>query len=131
MADLTAGIQDPTAGNIVTPNYQAVSAADKFLASANQRYMLHWKNGATATTGAVYVAEKLAQAPAGAIPVNPPAPAIKWSDLLVIASTFPASTEKILVIDNITPYIDSLGFVNLLHGGTLTTLTVCILGPLS
>jgi len=132
MTDMTAFIQDPTASNVVTPTYTACTATDKFLAGQGSRYMLHYKNGATPTAGAIYVSEKQAQAPAGALPLVNGVPSTKWSDLQVIPiGGIAATTEKVVVIDNITPYIDSLGFVNLLHGGTLTTLTVAILGPLS
>ncbi len=131
MADLSAAVQDPTAGNIVTPTYSAVSAADKFIAVAHGRYMLHYKNGAAAGTAASYVAEKVALAPAGSVPTGP-AGSTKWSDLQVIGlAGLGTSAERVVVIDDITPYIDNLGFVNLIHNGTITNLTVFIAGPLS
>lgn len=133
MTDMTSAIQRPTAGAPVTPVYTQCTAADKFKATAGTRYMLHYKNGATPTGAtASYVSEKAASAPPGAVPPAPAAPATKWSDLQVILPAgLTASTERVIVIDNISRYIDSLGFVNLLHGGTLTTLSVCIIGPLN
>lgn len=132
MTDFSAAVQDPSAGAPVVPTYSACTATDKFSASQNSRYMLHYKNGATPTAGAIYISEKLAALPAGAVPLVAGAPSTKWSDLQVIgAGGIGASTERVIVIDNISPYIDSTGFVNLLHGGTLTTLTVAIFGPLN
>ena len=127
MTDMSAFVQDPTAGNPVTPIYTQCTAADKFTASRDQRYMLHFKNGAT-PTGTIFVNEKLAQAPAGSVPTAP-AGATKWSDLKV-SNSLGASSEVVIVIDNITPYLDTSGFVNL-QNVTPTTLQVAIFGPLS
>jgi|SRR6266576_1071919 len=127
MADLSAGVQRPNAANIITPNYQACSAADKFLASLHGGYMLHYKNGAT-LAGAVYINEKQLSLPPQGAPTAP-AGSLKWSDYVVHAA-FPATAERIVFIDDITPYIDTLGFVNMQHLGTITTMTVAILGPM-
>lgn len=127
MTDMSASIQDPTAGAPVTPIYTQCTAADKFQASQGGRYMLHYKNGGT-VTGTVFVNEKLANLPPGSI-ASTPAGASKWSDLQVAVS-IGVSTERVVVIDNISPYIDSTGFVNLQHV-TPTTLTLAIFGPLN
>jgi hypothetical protein len=128
MALLTT--QRPSPINLVTPNFQAVSASDTFAAvqGAGQAWMLYYTNGGTATTGAIYVSEKAAVAPAGSLPLVNSAPSTKWSDLQVIATTFPATTSRVIYIDNVDNYVAG-GVVNLLHGGTLTTLTVAIFGP--
>jgi hypothetical protein len=129
MADLSSFVQRPNASTVVIPTYTAVTAADKFLASQNSGYMLHYKNGAT-LAGAVYINEKLAaNPPSSQAPIPPPAGGLKWSDF-VVHTAFPASVERVVFIDNISAYIDNLGFVNLQHLGTITTLTVCIMGPL-
>jgi hypothetical protein len=111
-----------------TPTFSSVSASDTFNASQGQKFVLYYVNGGTPTGAAAYVSEKLAVAPSGSVPVVPATPATKFSDGLLIATTFPASTSRWseFIVDN---YLAS-GLVTLLHGGTLTTLTLAILGPL-
>ena len=126
MTDFSANVQDPTASAPVTPVYNTCTTADKFTAVAHGRYMLHFKNGAT-PTGTIFINEKQIPTPPGAIPTAP-AGASKWSDLQVSAS-IGATTERVIVIDDITSYIDTSGFVNI-QTVTPTTLTVAIFGPL-
>jgi len=124
MATLTSqavGLDSP-----VVPNYQSCSAADKFLAKAGQRFMLHYKNGATAA-GTVFLNEQRAATPRGAVPAAASG-ATKWSDVRIAASVG-ANSELVEWIDDAGPFIDAAGFVNLQHGGTVTTLTLLILGP--
>lgn len=126
MADLSANVKAPTeaSGSVVLP-FAACTAADKFAASTG-RYLLIYTNGATAT-GTVFVNEQKAVAPTGATPAAP-AGATKWSDLKV-GTTIPASGTYPISIADISKYVDVTGFVNLQHAGTLTTLTLGILGP--
>ena len=126
MTDMTAAVQRPTSGNPVTPTYTQCTAADKFYAGAGARYMLHYKNGATPTTG-LFVNEQVAAAPPGTTP-SVPSGATKWSDMQVSAA-LGATTERVVIIDNVSAYRDVNGFVNLQHG-TPTTLTLAIFGPL-
>jgi len=118
----------PLALLLATPTFSAVTASDTFNASQGQAFILYYINGGTATTAACYVSEKAAIQPFGSTPVVPPTPATKWSDGLLIAATFPASTSRIAVINPVDNYLSG-GLVTLLHGGTLTTLTLGIFGP--
>ena len=127
MADLTASVTKPgLLGS--APTYVAVSAADKFAAQSGAKYMLHYKNGATpqATGGSPNkVTNPTAVAPPGS------SPAAGWADLVTQASPgMLATTEFVSIIDNSTTYKDGTGFINLVHPGTLTTMTVAIMGPL-
>lgn len=128
MADLTAGITKPGLLG-VAPTYQAVSAADKFTAQPGAKYMLHYKNGATpqATGGSPNkVVNPTATAPAGS------SPAAGWADSVSQASPgMGATSENVVWIDNSTTFRDATGFINLVHPGTLTTVTVAIMGPFS
>lgn len=126
MADLTSFITKP--GRLgVAPNYQAVTASDKFTAVPGAKYMLHYKNGGTAqATGGSpnKVTNPTAVAPAGS------SPAAGWSDMITQASPgMLATTENVVWIDNSTEFRDALGFINLVHPGTLTTMTLAIMGP--
>ena len=111
-----------------TPTFSAVSASDTFAAVQGQKYLLYYINGGTQTSAAAYVSEKAAVAPSGSVPVVPATPATKFSDGLLIATTFPATTSRFseFQVDN---YLSG-GVVTLLHGGTVTTLTIAIIGPL-
>lgn len=126
MADLTAGITKPGLLG-VAPNYQAVSAADKFTAQSGARYMLHYKNGATPqATGGLpnKVTNPTAVAPSGS------SPTAGWADAVSQATPgMGATTENVVWIDNSTIFKDGTGFINLVHPGTLTTVTVAIMGP--
>lgn len=112
--------------NPVAPAYTAVNAADKFTAVAGKRYMLHYKNGATAS-GTVFINEQKAGLPRAAA-ATAPAGATKWSDAK-LATAVGSNAELVVWIDDVTPYLDSTQSVNLQHAGTLTTLTLAIFGP--
>jgi len=125
MADLTAQVQSLTQTG-VAPNYVAVSAGDFFTAQPNARYELHYKNGATPTaSGAFTVTDQTTPAPTGATP------GAGFADQVVkAAGSMLASTELKAIIVNSTRFRDSNGRINLVHGGTLTTVTVNIVGPM-
>lgn len=125
MTDMTSAIARPSVGNTVTPTFTQCTVADKFAAQAGSKYMLHYRNAATPATSA-YINEKVATAPLGTAPAVPSG-ATKWSDAL-IGAPIPATSDRIVFIDAVTPYIDSLGFVNLQHV-VPTTLTLAIYGP--
>lgn len=126
MADLTSSITKPgLLGS--APTYVAISAADKFTAQPGSRYMLHYKNGATpqATGGSPNkVTNPTAVPPSGS------SPAAGWADVVSQASPgMLATTELVVWIENSTPLRDATGFINLVHPGTVTTMTVAIMGP--
>lgn len=127
MADLTSAVQKPGRTGIA-PTYSAVTAADKFAAQSGSKYMLHYKNGATAqATGGSpnKVTNPTAVPPSGS------SPAAGWADVITQASPgMTATSEFVVLIDNSTELKDSSGFINLVHPGTLTTMTVAIFGPL-
>lgn len=125
MTDMTSAIQRPAVGGTVTPTFTQCTTADKFQAQAGSRYMLHYRNGATISTNA-YINEKAATAPLGTTPAVPSG-ATKWSDALVAAS-IAANSDRVVMIDVVASFIDTLGFVNLQHT-TPTTLTLAIYGP--
>jgi len=125
---MTLLVPQAVQNTLVTPTFTACTASDTFAASPGQSYLLYYINGATATGAAIYVSEKAAVAPSGSVPVTPATPATKWSDLLIIATTFPANQSRAFLIPDVTNFL-AAGVVNLLHGGTLTTLTVAVLGP--
>lgn len=112
----------------VAPNYQAVSAADKFAAAPGSKYLLHYKNGATAqATGGANntVVDQTTPTPAGA------SPAAGFANAVSIATPgMLSTTESCVEIDNSSRFLDAQGFINLVHPGTLTTITLAILGPL-
>lgn len=124
MADLTANVQTPGLTG-VAPTYVAVSASDFFAAVPNARYELHYKNGATATaTGAITVTDPTTPIPVGSASVA------GFADGVVKASgSMLANTELKCIIPNSTRFMASNGRITLVHGGTLTTLSVNILGP--
>lgn len=110
------------------PNYQAVTAADKFAAVPSSKYLLHYKNGATAQASSSApnkVTDTTAVIPAGSASIA------GFADLLTSAGTgMGATSEATIEIDNSSRFIDGTGFINLVHPGTLTTITVDIIGPL-
>jgi hypothetical protein len=130
MATLTP--QKPSIGTVVTPTFNATTAADKFSASGGS-YILIYQNAGTIGTGTLWVLD--GNNPGAVVPTGAQAPAIptgatKWSDALIV-SNMPTSSFRVIAIDNINiqNFIDSTGFVNLKHNGTITTITVAILGP--
>jgi hypothetical protein len=124
MTDMSAFVQKP--GYLgVAPTYTAVTAADKFLAVRGAKYMLHYKNGATAqTTGPNKVTDQTSLAPAGSSPT-----AGSFDALTSGGSGMGATSELVAWIDNSTRFMDGQNFINLVHPGTLTTVTVAIFGP--
>ncbi len=125
MAILTARRQGLA---FAAPNYQAVSAADKFAAVNGGKYLLHYKNGATAQASGSTpnkVTDQATVIPSGSAAVA------GFADLLTSAGAgMGATSEATIQIDNATRFLDGQGFVNLTHGGTITTVTVDIIGPL-
>lgn len=123
MADLTAQVQQPGLAG-VAPTYVAVSAGDFFTAQPNSRYELHYKNGATPTGVATFkVTDPTTPVPTGSGSVA------GFADAVVQSAGMGATTELKSVIPNSTRFRDSNNRINLVHGGTLTTVTVNILGP--
>lgn len=125
MTDFTSLMQDPSIGNTITPVFTACTAADKFQAQAGSKYLLYYRNAAT-PTATLWIREQAAVAPLGTTPAIP-AGAVKWSDA-AIAASIGATSDRAVFIDVVGPYIDSLGFVNLIHN-TPTSLTLCVMGP--
>lgn len=124
MADQTAFVQKPTLTGIA-PTYQQANATDFFTAQPNARYILHYKNGATPTaTGAFTVGDNTTP-----IPANSGAVAGFADGVLKAAGSMLGNTELVCEIPNSNRFRDTNGRINLAHGGTLTTLTLGILGP--
>jgi hypothetical protein len=131
MAILTA--QMPTVSAPITPTQTLVTAADKFLAQPGCTYLIHYENGATAGTATLWVLD--GNNPGAVVPPGAQAPAVptgatKWSDALISAS-LGANAERDIVLDKsiVQNFMDSSGYVNLKHNGTITTITVAIYGP--
>ena len=124
MADQTANVQKPTLVG-VAPTYVAANATDFFTAAPNSRYELHYKNGATPTaSGDFHIIDQTTQIPAGSSAVA------GFADAIVkAAGSMLATTELKAVIANSSRFMDSNGRIQLVHGGTLTTVTLNILGP--
>lgn len=124
MSDLTVGVQKPDLTG-VAPTYQVCTASDFFVAQPNSMYILHYKNGATAqTTGPNKVVDQVTPQPVGASLVG------GWADAVHSSGTgLGANSERVLVIPNTSRFRDGQGKVQLVHPGTLTTVTVNILGP--
>lgn len=126
MTDFTAAVQKPGLAG-AAPTYSALTATDKFLAAPGARYLLHYKNGATTqASGQNKIVDQVsnAQAPAAATLAG------GWADAVTTGGTFMgANAESTVIIDNSTRFRDALGFINLTHGGTLTTMTLQIVGP--
>lgn len=120
MADLTAFIQKPNVAG-VTPTYTAVSASDTFTALPGTNYMLHYKNGATTTGGALpfKVTDVTTPTPDGA------SPAAGFADAVTAATGMLATTEKVHIIRS-DRFRSSAGVITLTHQGTLTTVVVAI-----
>jgi hypothetical protein len=125
MTDMSAFIQKPGLAG-VAPVYTQCTAADKFAAAPNSKYLLHYKCLATPTgAGAFKVVDQTTQTPAGvAIVANA-------FDAVIQSAGMLANTELINIVDPTTRFRDGQGFVNLTHTGTLTTVSVCIEGPFS
>lgn len=122
MTDFTSAVQKPGLVG-VAPTYSQATGTDKFLAAPNARYELHYKNGATATgAGSFKVTDQVsaAAAPAGASLAG------GWADAVVQSAGMLATTELVCIIDNSSRFRDAQGFINLVHAGTLTTVTVAI-----
>lgn len=126
MTDFSANVQKP--GYLgVAPIYNTCTANDKFLATPGAKYMLHYKNGATAQASSSApnkVSDQTSLAPSGA------SPAAGSFDALTSGGTgLGATSELVTWIDNSTRFRDGQGYINLVHPGTLTTVTVAIFGP--
>jgi len=123
MADLSAAVQNPGLAG-VAPTYSAVAAADFFVAAPRSRYVLHYKNGATPTGAASFkVTDPNTPVPAAS------GQAAGFADAVVQSAGMGATTELVSQVPNSDRHRDSNGRINLTHGGTLTTVTVAILGP--
>jgi len=124
MADQTANIQKPGLTG-VAPTYAAANATDFFTAAPNSRYEIHYKNGATPTaTGAFTITDPTTVAPPGSGAVA------GFADAIVKATgSMLANTELKCVISNSDRFRDANGRINFVHGGTLTTVVMNILGP--
>jgi hypothetical protein len=114
----------------VAPNFTAVTAADKFLSGGGGGWRIHYRNGGTIGTLALYVTNNNVTVPPGAAAPALPTGATNWSDDLVI-NAMAASSDRVLYIPAIyiAQFTDSTGFVNLKHNGTITTITVSVEGP--
>lgn len=125
MTDMTAFIQKPAAV-AVAPTYTAITAADNFTAAPSARYVIRYKNGATpVATSNFKVTDQssAAQAPAGASLAG------GWADLVSVPAPMAATTEAVFEISNSNRFRDGSGKIQLVHGGTLTTVTIAIEGP--
>ena len=125
MATLTT--QLPALGDDTTPNFQTISAADKFAATGG-RYVLYYKSGASGAISSIWALNGITQPPAGTVPAPNASGATNWADGR-LSQGIGASTDGVSYIPDVTPYIDATGFVNLKHNGTVTTVTVAIFGP--
>lgn len=123
MADQTANIQKPGLTG-VAPTYAAANATDFFTAQPASRYELHYKNGATPTGAATFkVTDPTTPIPAGSSAVA------GFADAVIQSAGMSATTELKAVIPNSDRFRDANGKINLVHGGTLTSVTLNILGP--
>jgi hypothetical protein len=126
MTDFTAAVQKPGAAG-VAPVYSALTGTDKFAATRNARYLLHYKNGATAMgAGALTVGDNATPIPGGSAAVA------GFADQVTVPTPMGASSELVALIDGSDRFRDSQGFINLLKTGSpvFTTMTVAIIGPL-
>jgi Kef-type K+ transport system membrane component KefB len=121
------------------PAFTAVTAADKFLSSGAGGWRIHYRNGATVGTGSLFVQNFSAviapvgftgAVPPGAATPALPTGAVHWDDDLVVTN-MAATTDVRLYIPGIliAQFTDTTGFVNLVHNGTITTITVSVEGP--
>jgi len=122
----TLATQVPTVGDDITPTFTACTAADKFAATGG-KYILYYKNGASGAVSTIYALNTLA-APSGTVPAAGTG-GTNWADLR-LSNGISSNVDAVAVIPDVAPYIDATGFVNLKHNGTLTTVTVHVLGPL-
>jgi len=116
----------PTVGDDVTPTFTAATTTDKFTATGG-KYILYYKVGASGVITTVY-ALNTAPAPAGTVPAAG-AGATNWADLR-LSNGIAVSTDGVCIIPDVAPYIDATGFVNIKLVGTVTTVTVAVVGPL-
>lgn len=126
MADLTTSTVRQVGIAGAAPVYTAISASDTFKPQPNARYILHYKNGATPTGAGVFsVTDPTTPVPAGS------AATPGFADAVIKANgVFAATTELIAQIPNSNRFMDANGNITLVHGGgTLTTVSVAILGP--
>ncbi len=117
MADLTSTIRKPGVTG-TAPVYTAVGATDFFTAKQGARYRLPYKNGATPGTGALKVTDPSTPIPAGS------GLAAGFADPTVVTNM--AATTETVVMVNGARHVDGNGRINLVHGGTITTITVAI-----
>lgn len=125
MTDFSVNVQKPGLAG-VAPTYNTLTGTDKFAALPNARYMLHYKNGATAmAAGTLTVTD-----PTTSIPANS-ASVAGFADAVTVPTPMGATTELVAWIDNSTRFRDSTGFINLGKTGApvFTTMTVAIFGP--
>jgi len=99
MTDMTAAVQKPNLVG-VTPTYTACTAADKFSAAANSRYLLHYKNGATAQASSS--APNKVTDPSTPIPSGSAAVA-GFADLLTSAGTGMGATSEATIEIEMSP----------------------------
>jgi hypothetical protein len=126
MTDFTANVQLPGLAGLA-PTYNTCTATDKFTAAPNSRYMLHYKNGATAqVTGG---SNNTVTDPTTPIPGASGLSAGFANAITKATPGYVASEERVVWIDNTNRFRDSTGAINLVHPGTLTTVTVAIFGP--
>lgn len=122
--------QPLTPGTPHTPSYTQCTAADKFLANPSGTYVLHYKNGATATTQC-YVTNQVTSTPPGLATGSTVTPTggTNWDDIQISAAIGASAERDVLLTPAIiADYIDTNGFVNLKHN-TPTTLSIAIYGP--
>ena len=121
------------------PAFTAVTAADKFLSNGAGGWRIHYRNAATVGTGSLFVQNFstvtqplgfTGAVPPGAATPSIPAGAVHWDDDLVVTN-MAASSDRVLYIPGIyiAQFTDTSGFVNLVHNGTITTITVSVEGP--
>lgn len=107
-----------------SPVYTAVSASDYFDALPGQRYILHYKNGATLTgAGTFKVADSTTPIPAGS------GLTAGFADLVVQNAGMAATTELISQLDQSSRFRAANGRITLSHTGTLTTVALLVMGP--
>lgn len=121
----TLTTQLPGVGDDITPTFTACTAADKFAANGG-RYVLYYKSGASGAVSTIY-ALNAAAAPSGTVPAAGTG-GTNWADLR-LSNGIGATTDAVCTIPDVSAYIDATGFVNLKHNGTLTTVTVAVIGP--
>lgn len=123
MADITSAVKKPAlAGVAAAP--AAVSASDTFTAAPDSSYILVYSNGATTTGAAIFkIVDETTPEPAAADL------AAGWADAITLDGTLGASSERAVIIPNTNRFRGAGGAITLEHTGTLTTVTLSILGP--